>query len=164
MRNGNLELWLHSKNRFLNLLQRLNIMIDVATALEYLHFYNAPPIVHCDLKPNNVLLDEDMVAHVADFGIAKLLGDGDSVTKTMTLGTIGYIAPEYGLEGIVSTRGDVYSDGLLLMGTFTRKRPTDNMFAREMSLKHWIEESFPVSVIEVSDVNLLRNESDCTAT
>ncbi|KAB1221473.1 hypothetical protein CJ030_MR2G028846 [Morella rubra] len=104
-----------------------------------------------ECEPSNVLLDEDMVAHVADFGIAKLLGNGDSVTQTMTLATIGYMAPEYGLEGIVSTRGDVYSYGILLMETFTRKRPTDKMFAGGMSLKHWIEESFFISVIEVSD-------------
>ncbi|KAB1223323.1 hypothetical protein CJ030_MR2G008599 [Morella rubra] len=127
---------------------RLNIMIDVAAALEYLHFGNATPIVHCDLKPSNVLLDEDMVAHVADFGIAKLMGDGDSMTQTMTLATIGYMAPEYGLEGIVSTRGDVYSYGILLMETFTSKRPTDSMFTGGMSLKHWIEESLPISVTE----------------
>ncbi|KAB1202412.1 LRR receptor-like serine/threonine-protein kinase FLS2 [Morella rubra] len=94
MPNGNLDMWLHFDNRFLTLLQRLNIMIDMAAALEYLHFGNATPIVHCDLKPNNVLLDEDMVAHVADFGIAKLLGDADSVTQTMTLATIGYMAPD----------------------------------------------------------------------
>ncbi|KAB1228160.1 Receptor-like protein kinase [Morella rubra] len=93
MPNGNPDMWLHFDNRFLTLLQRLNIMIDVAVALEYLHFGNPAPIVHCDLKPNNVLLDEDMVAHVADFGIAKLLGDGDSLSQTMTLTTIGYMAP-----------------------------------------------------------------------
>ncbi|KAB1202411.1 hypothetical protein CJ030_MR8G004404 [Morella rubra] len=164
MPNGNLDMWLHFDNRFLTLLQRLNIMIDMAAALEYLHFGNATPIVHCDLKPNNVLLDEDMVAHVADFGIAKLLGDADSVTQTMTLATIGYMAPEYGLEGIVSTRGDVYSYGILLMETFTRKRPTDRMFSRGMSLKHWIEESLPISITEVSDVDLLRNENAYVAT
>ncbi|KAB1222853.1 hypothetical protein CJ030_MR2G018641 [Morella rubra] len=134
MPNGNLEMWLYSDSRFLNLLQRLNIMIDVAAALEYLHFGNATPIVHCDLKPSNVLLDEDMVAHVADFGIAKLLGDGDSMTQTMTLATIGYMAPEYGLEGIVSTRGDVYSYGILLMETFTRKRPTDNLPEKRINM------------------------------
>ncbi|PQQ05044.1 LRR receptor-like serine/threonine-protein kinase FLS2 [Prunus yedoensis var. nudiflora] len=68
---------------------RLNIMIDVASALEYLHHGYSIPIVHCDMKPSNILLDDDMVAHVADFGIAKLLGGGDSVTQTMTLATVG---------------------------------------------------------------------------
>ncbi|KAB1220973.1 LRR receptor-like serine/threonine-protein kinase EFR [Morella rubra] len=73
--------------------ERLNIVINVASALEYLHHGYSTSIVHCDLKPSNVLLDEDMVAYVADFGIAKLLGDGDSMTWTMTLATTGYMAP-----------------------------------------------------------------------
>jgi LRR receptor-like serine/threonine-protein kinase FLS2 len=93
MPNGNLEKWLHSQDHCLSILQRLNIMINVASALEYLHYGYSIPIVHCDLKPNNILLDEDLVAHVADFGIAKLLGDGDSMMQTMTLATIGYMAP-----------------------------------------------------------------------
>jgi LRR receptor-like serine/threonine-protein kinase FLS2 len=93
MPNGNLEKWLYSHNCCLNILQRLNIMIDVASALEYLHDGYSTPIVHCDLKPSNILLDDDMVAHVADFGIAKLLGDEDSMMRTMTLATIGYMAP-----------------------------------------------------------------------
>jgi LRR receptor-like serine/threonine-protein kinase FLS2 len=93
MPNGNLEKWLYSQYHCLSILQRLNIMIDVASALEYLHYGYSTPIVHCDLKPTNILLDEDMVAHVADFGIAKLLGDGDSMMRTMTLATIGYMAP-----------------------------------------------------------------------
>ncbi|XP_059432525.1 probable LRR receptor-like serine/threonine-protein kinase At3g47570 isoform X3 [Corylus avellana] len=160
MPNGNLEKWLYSQDHCLSILQRLNIMIDVASALEYLHFGYSTPILHCDLKPSNILLDEDMVAHVTDFGIAKLLGDGDSLIRTMTLATIGYMAPEYGSEGIVSTRGDVYSYGILLMETFTRKKPTDDMFAGEMSLKHWVEESLPLSTSNVVDANLLRTAED----
>ncbi|XP_062162034.1 probable LRR receptor-like serine/threonine-protein kinase At3g47570 [Alnus glutinosa] len=163
MPNGNLEKWLYSQDHYLSVLQRLNIMIDVASALEYLHHGYSTPIVHCDLKPSNVLLDEDMVAHVADFGIAKMLGDGESMMQTITLATIGYMAPEYGLEGIVSTRGDVYSYGILLMETFTRKKPTDDMFVGEMSLKHWVEESSPLSVTKVVDAYLLRTERDYAA-
>jgi LRR receptor-like serine/threonine-protein kinase FLS2 len=93
MPNGNLDKWLYSKDHCLSILQRLNIMIDVASALEYLHYDYSTHIVHCDLKPSNILLDEDMVAHVADFGIAKLLADGDSMMQTKTLATIGYMAP-----------------------------------------------------------------------
>ena len=93
MPNGSLEKWLHSDNHCLNFTERLNIMIDVASALEYLHHGYSTPIVHSDLKPSNVLLDEDMVAHVSDFGIAKLLGNEDSMVLTETLATLGYIAP-----------------------------------------------------------------------
>ena len=94
MPNGSLEKWLYSDNYFLDLLERLNIMIDVALALEYLHHGHSTPVVHCDLKPSNILLDEDMVAHVSDFGLSKLFDEGDdSVTQTMTIATIGYMAP-----------------------------------------------------------------------
>ena len=77
-------------------------MIDAASALEYLHHGYSIPIVHCDMKPSNILLDDDMVAHVADFGIAKLLGGGDSMTQTMTLATIGYMAPGDVLANLIS--------------------------------------------------------------
>ncbi|XVF78838.1 hypothetical protein PTKIN_Ptkin14bG0169400 [Pterospermum kingtungense] len=130
-------------------------MIDVASALEYLHHGYTTPVIHCDLKPNNVLLDEDMVAHLGDFGISKLLGDEDSTIHTMTLATFGYMAPEYGSEGIVSTQCDVYSFGILLMETITRKKPTDEIFAGEMNLKYWVKRSLPSALMEVVDTNLL---------
>ncbi|XP_022741975.1 receptor kinase-like protein Xa21 [Durio zibethinus] len=93
MPNGSLEKWLYSHNDFLDMLHRLNVMIDVASALEYLHHGYTTPVIHCDLKPSNILLDEDMIAHLGDFGIAKLLGEHDSTIHTMTLATIGYMAP-----------------------------------------------------------------------
>lgn len=68
-------------------------MIDVATAVEYLHHGYSESVVHCDLKPSNVLLDEEMVAHVNDFGIAKIFAKYKSMTQTATVGTMGYIAP-----------------------------------------------------------------------
>ncbi|ESR40314.1 hypothetical protein CICLE_v10025188mg [Citrus x clementina] len=139
--------------------EELNIMIDVASALEYLHFGYSAPVIHCDLKPSNVLLDDNMVAHLSDFGIAKLLtGEDQSMTQTQTLATIGYMAPEYGREGQVSTNGDVYSFGIMLMETFTRKKPTDELFNGEMTLKHWVNDCLPISTMEVVDANLLSQE------
>ncbi|KAM3394158.1 hypothetical protein P3S68_003160 [Capsicum galapagoense] len=98
MPNGSLEKYLYSHNYFLNIKQRLSIMIDVACALEYLHHRCSLPVIHCDMKPSNVLLDEDMVAHLSDFGISKLLGEDQGDLYTNTLATLGYIAPEYGLD------------------------------------------------------------------
>ncbi|XP_048234622.1 probable LRR receptor-like serine/threonine-protein kinase At3g47570 isoform X2 [Ricinus communis] len=158
MPNYSLEKWLCSPKHFLELLERLNIMLDVASAVEYLHHGYAMPIVHCDLKPSNILLDENMVAHVTDFGIAKLLGDEHSFIQTITLATVGYMAPEYGSEGVVSTGGDIYSFGILLMETFTRKKPTDDMFNEEISMKQWVQESVPGGVTQITDPDLLRIE------
>ena len=104
MTNGSLYFWLHqgldneNQSRNLSLLQRLNVAIDVASAIDYLHNHSMQPIIHCDLKPSNVLLDNDMVAHVSDFGLARLLPiTNDSFGKqTSTVGikgSIGYIAP-----------------------------------------------------------------------
>ncbi|CAB4306781.1 unnamed protein product [Prunus armeniaca] len=93
----------------------------------------------------NILLDDDdMVAHVADFGIARLLGEGDSMTQTMTLATIR----------------DVYSFGIVLMETFTRRKPTDEMFVGEMNLKQWIANSLlpDAAIVEVVDADLLGAE------
>ncbi|XP_022875672.1 probable LRR receptor-like serine/threonine-protein kinase At3g47570 [Olea europaea var. sylvestris] len=151
MPNGSHEKWLYSNNYFFDILKRLNIAIDVALALEYMHHSHTSTIVHCDLKPSNILLDEDMVTHVGDFGIAKLFGEEELISQTKTLATIGYMSPiyqpvlrmfnvhlEYGAEGIVSTSGDVYSYGVMLMEMYTRKKPTDEMFDEQMSLKSWM--------------------------
>ncbi|KAL2457571.1 LRR receptor-like serine/threonine-protein kinase FLS2 [Forsythia ovata] len=93
MPNGSLDKWLYSQNNYRSPVERLDVLIDVALAMEYLHHEYMVPIVHCDLKPSNVLLDEDMTARVADFGIAKILATNQQVAQTKTLGTIGYIAP-----------------------------------------------------------------------
>ena len=103
MRNGSLNIWLHleidreDRSRDLCLLQILNIAIDVASALDYLHNYFVQPIIHCDLKPSNILLDNDMVAHISDFCLAKLLSTMTYSCKTQTCtigikGSIGYAA------------------------------------------------------------------------
>jgi len=101
---GSLDKWLHpdvySANpvNVLTLVQRLNIAADVASALDYLHNCQ-PSIVHCDVKPSNILLGEDMVARVVDFGLTKILTDpvGEQLINSKSsvgiLGTIGYVAP-----------------------------------------------------------------------
>ncbi|PHT82778.1 hypothetical protein T459_11221 [Capsicum annuum] len=154
--------------RHRNLLKRLSIMIDVACALDYLHHGCSLPVIKCDVKPCNVLLDEDMVAHLSDFGISKLLGEDQGNLYTKTLATLGYIAPEYGLEGLVSTKCDVYSYGVMLLETFTRRKP--NEFEGDLSLKQCVSYSLPDVVMDVVDANLvtpmgkgLRKEQDVVA-
>ncbi|PON42470.1 Serine/threonine protein kinase [Trema orientale] len=104
MSNGSLEKWLHpvtsyeNQSMSLNLIQRLNVVADVATAIHYLHDHCDQPIIHCDLKPSNVLLDNDMIAHVGDFGLARLMlntnGLSESQSSTIGIkGTIGYAPP-----------------------------------------------------------------------
>ncbi|XP_049370752.1 receptor kinase-like protein Xa21 [Solanum verrucosum] len=164
MPNGSLENWLYKEDCHLNLLQRVSIMFDVAVAVEYMHHRHHTHIVHCDLKPANVLLDEEMVAHVGDFGISKILAVSKSMAHTETLGTLGYIAPEYGLEGIVSTSGDVYSYGIMLMEVLATRRPTDaEIFNENLGLREWIRRAFPRTIIEVVDANLFPEEEQITS-
>ncbi|KQK02275.2 hypothetical protein BRADI_2g00501v3 [Brachypodium distachyon] len=105
MPNGNLDGWLHPKSQnltaknTLSLLQRLDIAADILDAVEYLHNHCQPLVIHCDIKPSNILLAEDMSARVADFGISRILQDNTSKRMQKShssigiIGSIGYVAP-----------------------------------------------------------------------
>ncbi|PHT83018.1 hypothetical protein T459_11461 [Capsicum annuum] len=108
-----LNKYLYSENYFLDIRKRLSIMIDVACTLEYLHGCSSA-VIHSDLKPGNVLLDEDMVAHLTHFFISKLLGEDESDSYTKTLATLGYIAPgvDQGVNLMDASRARMECDGV----------------------------------------------------
>ncbi|PWA35142.1 leucine-rich repeat protein [Artemisia annua] len=154
MPNGSVHDWLHSSayTSKLNLLQRINILRDVAIALDYLHNRCQTTIVHGDLKPSNILLDDDMVAHVGDFGLARLLGtDLNQNSSSGVKGTIGYAPPEYGIGREMTCCGDVYSFGILLLEVMTGKKPTNDMFIGGLSLHKFAYMALPDHVIDVID-------------
>ncbi|XP_057845321.2 putative receptor-like protein kinase At3g47110 [Cryptomeria japonica] len=173
MPNGNLEKHLHCDTRKCNiggvgkmkLQTRLQIAKDIACGLAYLHHDCSVQIAHCDLKPNNVLLDFYMTAHIADFGNAHILTESSmhSFPASTTLkGALGYIAPEYGVGARISAKGDVYSYGILLLEMLTGKRPTHQMFVDGLSLRTWVIMAFHDRISEVVDDSLMLSNEPFT--
>ncbi|KAJ0453662.1 putative protein kinase RLK-Pelle-LRR-XII-1 family [Helianthus annuus] len=172
MPNGSLESWLYSVDGPLDLVQRISIIKDVACALDYLHCRCGNVIVHCDLKPSNILLDADMVAHVGDFGLAKILSleEGcyaNASSSSIIRGTIGYAPPEYGLGNEVSKSGDMYSYGILLLEMLTGKKPVDPMFEGGLGLHSYARSALADGcVLQIVDPVLLSedvNENSLTS-
>uniref|UniRef100_A0A0E0E387 Receptor kinase-like protein Xa21 n=1 Tax=Oryza meridionalis TaxID=40149 RepID=A0A0E0E387_9ORYZ len=174
MKNGNLEMWLHpkkhehSQRNALTFSQRVNIVLEVAFALDYLHNHRVPPLIHCDLKPSNILLDLDMVAYVSDFGSARFLCpksnlDQESVTSLGCLkGTVGYIPPECGMSKEISTKADVYSFGVILLEMITGISPMDEIFSDGTSLRELVAGEFAKNSYNLIDPTMLQDEIDAT--
>ncbi|XP_070665870.1 probable LRR receptor-like serine/threonine-protein kinase At3g47570 [Malus domestica] len=174
MVNGSLEEWLHNSaqrgdnptnsQKNLVLIQRVNIAIDIACALDYLHNRSHMPIVRCDLKPSNILLDGDMTACVGDFGLARFLPEAScsflvhESSSNAIKGSKGYTAPKYGMGSKVSTYGDLYSYGILLLEMITSKRPTNDMFKDGMDLRNFVMMALPERVEEICDPVLVQIE------
>ncbi|XXG58558.1 hypothetical protein AAC387_Pa04g0843 [Persea americana] len=167
MPNGSLNMWLHPNEteqhqfRNLSLIERLNVAIDVTCALNYLHHHCEKPVVHCDLKPSNILLDANTIAHASDFGLARIVHKeviNYSKTPSSSLvveGSIGYVPPEYGTSRDPSTYGNVYSYGILRLEMLIGKRPIDDIFKDNLSLHQYAKMMLPERVMEIIDHHLL---------
>ncbi|CAD6260898.1 unnamed protein product [Miscanthus lutarioriparius] len=164
MPNGNLDSWLHPEGngrarKPLSLHQRTCLAVNIADVLAYLHHECGQTIIHCDVKPSNILLDDDMNARLGDFGIAKFYLDSRSlstensnaISSIDVNGTIGYIPPEYARGGHASTYGDVYSFGIVLLEMLIGKRPTHQMFVNELNIVTFVERSFPDKILDMID-------------
>lgn len=131
MPNGNLDDRIfpsinENKNRKpLTWPQRKSIILDVAKGLAYLHYGVKPAIYHRDIKATNILLDADMRARVADFGLAKQSREGQSHLTTRVAGTHGYLAPEYALYGQLTEKSDVYSFGVVVLEIMCGRKALD---------------------------------------
>ena len=124
MSNGSLDRFIGKE--FLDWETRYKILTGLASALLYLHEECGNPVVHRDIKPNNVMLDSDFNAHLGDFGLARILQNDASIT-TMLAGTPGYLAPEIGFIGKATPESDVYSFGMVVLEVVCGKRSKDIM-------------------------------------
>ncbi|CAN6235191.1 unnamed protein product [Urochloa humidicola] len=124
IQNGSLDsiLFDKSEGNALHWEQQYNIILGIAKGILYLHEDSSTRIIHRDLKASNILLDDDMEPKIADFGLARLLGEGHTLTKTArVVGTFGYMPPEYAMHGIVSPKVDIFSFGVLVLEIVTRR-------------------------------------------
>lgn len=141
MHNGNLGEALHGKQLGGKLLvdwvSRYNIAVGVAQGLAYLHHDCYPPVIHRDIKSNNILLDANLEARIADFGLAKMMIRKNE-TFSMVAGSYGYIAPEYGYTLKVDEKSDIYSYGVVLLELLTGKRPLDKDLGESTDVVEWI--------------------------
>ncbi|XP_047959164.1 probable receptor-like protein kinase At1g11050 [Salvia hispanica] len=141
MPNGSLNdhIFIDNNNNdsFLSWPQRKNIILDIAKGLAYLHYGIKPTIYHRDIKATNILLDADMKARVADFGLAKQNLEGQSHLTTRVAGTHGYLAPEYALYGQLTEKSDVYSFGILILEIMSGRRVLDASKSERILITDW---------------------------
>ncbi|CAN4123959.1 unnamed protein product [Withania somnifera] len=120
--NGNLSEWLFGKSKYLSWRRRLEIALDCARGLLFLHSYPQGSIVHRDIKPANILLSASFEAKLSDFGLSKIISIGHSYASSEVRGTFGYVDPEYQKNRHVNSYGDVYSFGIVLLQLLSGQR------------------------------------------
>ncbi|KAK9664775.1 hypothetical protein RND81_14G067300 [Saponaria officinalis] len=161
MPNGSLGTLLHETSG--NALEwdlRYHILLGAAQGIAYLHHDCVPPIVHRDIKANNILIGLDFEPYIADFGLAKLVDDGDFNRSSNTIaGSYGYIAPEYGYMMKITEKSDVYSFGIVVLEVLTGKQPVDPTIPGGVHVVDWVKQK--KGGIEVLDPGMVsRPESE----
>ncbi|PPD67160.1 hypothetical protein GOBAR_DD35965 [Gossypium barbadense] len=139
MPNGNLGTALHGKQEgkvLVDWVSRYNIAVGIAQGLNYLHHDCHPPVIHRDIKSNNILLDANLEARIADFGLARMMIHKNE-TVSMVAGSYGYIAPEYGYTLKVDEKIDIYSFGVVLLELLSGKMPLDPSFGESVDIVEW---------------------------
>ncbi|XP_028218611.1 nodulation receptor kinase-like [Glycine soja] len=132
--NGSLSEWLFGKNKVLSWIQRLEIAIDCARGLWFLHTYQGGCIVHRDIKPTNILLGSKFEAKLSDFGLSKVIEVGETYVSSEVRGTFGYVDPEYQSNHHVNSSGDVYSFGMVLLQILSGKKVINLKLKKPMPL------------------------------
>ncbi|XP_044327312.1 probable serine/threonine-protein kinase At1g01540 [Triticum aestivum] len=115
MQNGNLDNHLSDESSGHDWHTRYAIIKGIAKGLKYLHVEFTPPMFHLDLKPANVLLDENWVAKIGDFGLSRFMQNEQTHITTSSIGTIGYLPPEYIDGGVISNKFDIFSLGVIMI-------------------------------------------------
>ncbi|KAJ0970370.1 hypothetical protein J5N97_023247 [Dioscorea zingiberensis] len=152
MPNGSLWEALHGNQAgrlLVDWVSRYNVAAGIAQGMAYLHHDCHPPVIHRDVKSNNILLDSNLDARIADFGLARLMLRKKE-TVSMVAGSYGYIAPEYGYTLKVDQKSDIYSFGVVLMELVTGRRPVEPEFGESQDIVGWVREK--LSRREVEDV------------
>ncbi|OIT36407.1 PREDICTED: G-type lectin S-receptor-like serine/threonine-protein kinase SD2-5 [Nicotiana attenuata] len=129
MINGSLDRWISHENG-LTWLTRQKIISDIAKGLAYLHEDCSQKIIHLDIKPQNILLDQHLNAKISDFGLSKLIEKDKSKVVTRMRGTPGYLAPEW-LSSIITEKVDVYAFGIVLLELLCGRKNLDRSQADE---------------------------------
>ncbi|KAL6660664.1 hypothetical protein ACP70R_001699 [Stipagrostis hirtigluma subsp. patula] len=125
---GSLEKYIFDSNNRLHWDTRFKIIQGICKGLHFLHNRIDGPVVHMDLKPDNILLDDNMVPKIADFGLSRLFGQEQTRMNTQNVvGAFGYMAPEYLYRGEISTQSDIYSLGILIIQISTEEKNTPNV-------------------------------------
>uniref|UniRef100_A0A2N9G8P4 Protein kinase domain-containing protein n=1 Tax=Fagus sylvatica TaxID=28930 RepID=A0A2N9G8P4_FAGSY len=150
MANGDLEAHLSGENtNILSWEARLQIAMDAAQGLEYLHHGCKPPIIHRDVKSTNILLNEKFRAKLADFGLSKTFPTDDTHLSTVVAGTPGYLDPEYYLTNWLTEKSDVYSFGVVLLELITN-RPVIERSQERTHISQWV--SFKLAKGDIENI------------